>query len=38
VKKLLEDRASAWRARALDWGTAELLAYGSLLLEARPCA
>src|SRR5439155_1032970 len=33
VKKLLEDRRQrVARGEALDWGTAELLAYGSLLL------
>src|SRR5437763_1078801 len=37
VKKLLEDRRErVARGEALDWGTAELLAYGSLLLEGTP--
>ena len=37
VKKLLEDRRQrVARGEALDWGTAELLAYGSLLLEGTP--
>jgi len=37
VKKLLEDRRErVTRGEALDWGTAETLAYGSLLLEGTP--
>ncbi|HEV8585546.1 MAG TPA: 2-oxoglutarate dehydrogenase E1 component [Methylomirabilota bacterium] len=37
VAKLLEDRRErVRRGEALDWGTAELLAYGSLLLEGTP--
>jgi 2-oxoglutarate dehydrogenase E1 component len=37
VKKLLDDRAArVTRGEGLDWGTAETLAYGSLLLEGTP--
>src|SRR2546422_703907 len=37
VKKLLDDRhARIARGEALDWGAAESLAYGSLLLEGTP--
>jgi 2-oxoglutarate dehydrogenase E1 component len=37
VRKLLEERrARVERGEALDWGTAETLAYGSLLLEGTP--
>jgi 2-oxoglutarate dehydrogenase E1 component len=37
LAKLLEDRhARVQRGEAIDWGTAELLAYGSLLLEGTP--
>ena len=37
LAKLLEERAErVRRAEAIDWGTAELLAYGSLLLEGTP--
>jgi 2-oxoglutarate dehydrogenase E1 component len=37
VQKLLEDRqARVAKGEALDWGTAETLAYGSLLLEGTP--
>jgi 2-oxoglutarate dehydrogenase E1 component len=37
VKKLLDDRrARVERGESIDWGTAELLAYGSLLLEGTP--
>ena len=37
VKKLLEERsARVARGEALDWGIAETLAYGSLLLEGTP--
>jgi 2-oxoglutarate dehydrogenase E1 component len=37
VKKLLEERRDrVARGEALDWGTAETLAYGSLLLEGTP--
>jgi len=37
VRKLLEDRqARVARGEGLDWGTAETLAYGSLLLEGTP--
>lgn len=33
IQKLLEDRRKAVEADKIDWGTAELLAYGTLLLE-----
>jgi 2-oxoglutarate dehydrogenase E1 component len=37
LRKLLEERADAvMRGAAIDWGTAEHLAYGSLLLESVP--
>jgi 2-oxoglutarate dehydrogenase E1 component len=37
VKKLLDERSERVRqGAALDWGTAELLAYGSLLVEGVP--
>jgi len=37
VRKLLDDRqARIARGDGLDWGTAETLAYGSLLLEGTP--
>ncbi len=37
LAKLLEERhARVQRGGAIDWGTAELLAYGSLLLEGTP--
>ena len=37
VAKLLEERRErVRRGEAIDWGTAELLAYGSLLLEGTP--
>jgi 2-oxoglutarate dehydrogenase E1 component len=37
VAKLLEERGErVARGEALDWGTAEALAYGSLLLEGTP--
>ena len=37
IQKLLEDRqARVAQGEALDWGTAETLAYGSLLLEGTP--
>jgi 2-oxoglutarate dehydrogenase E1 component len=37
LKKLLEDRRDrVARGESLDWGTAETLAYGSLLLEGTP--
>jgi 2-oxoglutarate dehydrogenase E1 component len=37
VRKLLEERRDrVGRGEAIDWGTAETLAYGSLLLEGTP--
>jgi 2-oxoglutarate dehydrogenase E1 component len=37
VRKLLEERRErVARGEAIDWGTAEMLAYGSLLLEGTP--
>jgi 2-oxoglutarate dehydrogenase E1 component len=37
VQKLLEERRDrVQRGEAIDWGTAETLAYGSLLLEGTP--
>jgi 2-oxoglutarate dehydrogenase E1 component len=36
VKLLQERHARVQRGDAIDWGTAELLAYGSLLLEGTP--
>jgi 2-oxoglutarate dehydrogenase E1 component len=37
VRKLLDERREHVRSgEAIDWGTAELLAYGSLLLEGTP--
>ena len=37
VRKLLEERRErVQRGEAIDWGTAETLAYGSLLLEGTP--
>jgi 2-oxoglutarate dehydrogenase E1 component len=37
IRKLLEERRDRIvRGEALDWGAAELLAYGSLLLEGTP--
>lgn len=36
VKPQLERRAAAIAAGPIDWGTAEILAFGSLLMEGRP--
>lgn len=36
TQKILEDRNTAFQTDKLDWATAELFAYGSLLVEGHP--
>jgi 2-oxoglutarate dehydrogenase E1 component len=36
TQKILEDRDAAFKTDKLDWASAELLAYGSLLTEGHP--
>jgi 2-oxoglutarate dehydrogenase E1 component len=36
INKLLKDRSRMIRDNRLDWATAEMMAYGSLLLEGHP--
>ncbi|MEN9399161.1 MAG: hypothetical protein RL632_262 [Bacteroidota bacterium] len=36
IAKIFEDRMNAVKNNALDWGTAEMLAYATLLVEGHP--
>jgi 2-oxoglutarate dehydrogenase E1 component len=36
IAKIFEDRMNAVKNNTLDWGTAEMLAYASLLVEGQP--
>jgi 2-oxoglutarate dehydrogenase E1 component len=36
ISKIFEDRMNALKDNKLDWGTAEMLAYSSLLVEGHP--
>ncbi len=36
VKKLFENRAASYENGNIDWGFAEILAFGSLLIEGKP--